>query len=226
MKRRVIAMVASMLLVASPAMAGPPLLCFPYQIGTSKSLPWGKDAFAKSSEYDASKVVGDTVDMLKAEKSALVRMETIRRATLYIGEDSGRAGELVTKLLAVAKDAESAGKPDAAAWFNAGFAAATLVQNGRHIKQVALTRDGPVGYEEIKKALAIAPDDAAMQFGAALVAFEKDRESFKAHMKKALGLVEAGSDLAKSMESNHALGNKSLKDLKAQYSVADASPKK
>jgi hypothetical protein len=30
------------MLVASPALAGPPLLCFPFDIGAAKSLPMGK----------------------------------------------------------------------------------------------------------------------------------------------------------------------------------------
>jgi hypothetical protein len=30
------------MLVASPALAGPPLLCFPFDIGVAKSLPMGK----------------------------------------------------------------------------------------------------------------------------------------------------------------------------------------
>ncbi len=225
MKRRTLALMASMMMLVSPALAGPPLLCFPYEIGKNKSLPWGKEAFQKDKEYEAAKVVEDTLSLLKEEKSALVRMETIRRATLYIGEDAGRSAELVRKLMAVAEEAQKTEKPSAAAWFNAGFAAATLVQNGRHIKEVSLTRDGPVGYVEIKKALAITPDDAAMQFGAALVAFERDRDAMKGHMQKALALVEPGSDLAKSMEGNHALGAKPLKELKAQYAVSDASKK-
>ena len=29
--------------VASPALAGPPLLCFPFNIGPATSLPWEND---------------------------------------------------------------------------------------------------------------------------------------------------------------------------------------
>lgn len=225
MKRRTFALVASMVMFASPALAGPPLLCFPYEIGSAKSLPWGSDAFKKHKDYDIAKLEDDTLALLKAEKSALVRMETIRRAALYLDKDSGRAGNFALKLLAIAKDAEAAGKPNAAAWFDAGFAGATFTQNGCHIKGLMVTEKGPVGYEEIKKALAITPDDAAMQFGAALVAFDHNQAAFKTHIQKALTLVEPGSDLARSMETNHALGAKPLKELKAQYAVSDAGKK-
>lgn len=221
MKRRTLALVASMMMLASPAMAGPPLLCFPYEIGAAKSLPWGSDAFKKSESYDASKVIDDAMALLKVEKSTLVRMETIRRAALYIGKDSGRAHVLVTRLLDVAKEMEAAGTPNAGAWFDCGFAAATLAQNGCHVKGLPTAEKGAVGSAQIKKALGMTPNDAAMHFGAALVFMEGERDASNKHMKRALELVEAGSDLARSMETNHALGAVPLKELKKRYAVTD-----
>ena len=32
---------AAAILIATPAFAGPPLLCHPFEIGTARSLPWG-----------------------------------------------------------------------------------------------------------------------------------------------------------------------------------------
>ena len=225
MHRRTLAVIASLALLASPALAGPPLLCFPYDIGSAKSLPWGKDPFQKGSGYDTARVVDDTLALLKTERSTLVRMETLRRATIYIGKDSAKATELLAKISWIAMDGETTGKPTTEAWFNAGFLAATLRQAGCDITWHAGTDKGVDGYAYIKKALTLTPDDAAMHFGAALVAFEHDRDAVKAHMQKALALVEPGSDLARSMEGNHALGAKSIKDLKAQYAVSDASKK-
>lgn len=225
MNRRTLALVASLTLLASPALAGPPLLCFPYEIGTAKSLPWGDKPFTKGSGYDAAKVVDDTLSLLKTERSTLVRMETLRRAAIYIGQDAKRGAELLSKVSWIALDAEAAGKPSAEAYFNAGYLAATLRQNSCDINWHPGIEKGVDGYAYIKKALAIAPDDAAMHFGAALVAFEHDRDAFKAHIQRALALVEPGSDLARSMETNHALGAKPLKDLKAQYAVTDATKK-
>ena len=221
MKRQALALVASMVMLSWPAMAGPPLLCFPYEIGSAKSLPWGKDAFKKSESYDASKVIDDAVALLKEEKSTLVRMETIRRAALYIERDSGRAHVLVTKLHGVAKELEEAGKASAAAWFDCGFAAATLSQNGCHVKGLPVSEKGPAGSVQIKKALGMTPNDAAMHFGAALVLMDGERDASNKHMKRALELVEAGSDLARSMETNHALGALPLKELKKRYAVND-----
>src|SRR5215813_12064511 len=50
-----------------PAQAGPPLLCFPYEIGSAQSLPWGSDPFSKDKGYDRSHLVDDTVRLLSAE---------------------------------------------------------------------------------------------------------------------------------------------------------------
>src|SRR5678816_4148994 len=87
------------------AMAGPPLLCFPYEIGSATSLPWGKDPFEVKKGYDKSKVVGDTLEILKTEKSVLVRMETLRRAAVDIGDDRAKATELLAKISWMAMDA-------------------------------------------------------------------------------------------------------------------------
>src|SRR5207247_1156483 len=117
----------------SPARAGPPLLCFPYQIGQAHSLPWGNDAFAPSKSYDKSKVVPDTLELLKTESSGLVRMETLRRAAIYIGTDSRQATDLLARLSWMAMDSEAIGKPSAHNWFDAGFFAATARQNSADI---------------------------------------------------------------------------------------------
>lgn len=201
------------------------MLCFPYEIGSAKSLPWGKDAFQKAGSYDAGKIVDDTLALLKTERSTLVRMETLRRAAIYIAQNQAKGADLLAKISWIAMDAEAAGKPSAEAWFNAGYLAATLRQNGCDVGWHVGTDKVVDGYAYIKKALALTPDDAAMQFGAALVAFEHDESAFKSHMQKALAGVEPGSDLAKSMETNHALGAQPIKELKAKFEVSDASKK-
>src|SRR6186997_2537601 len=73
--------------LAPMTMAGPPLLCHEIQIGDAKSLPWGKDTFDKAKSYDAASVVDDTLKLLDGELPVLARMETIRRAVLYIERD-------------------------------------------------------------------------------------------------------------------------------------------
>src|SRR3954468_20071526 len=74
----------SAILLSRPAFAGPPLLCFPFDIGTAHSLPMGKgDWRATDPKYDVSHLVTDTLALLVPSAPLTVRMETIRRATIY-----------------------------------------------------------------------------------------------------------------------------------------------
>ncbi len=222
MNRRALGFLASVLLAAAPVMAGPPLLCFPYQIGTAQSLPFGDDAFDQKRGYDKSKLVEDTLKLLKAEKSTLVNMETLRRAAIYIGHDKAMADELVGRISKTADSEELTGKPKASALFASGYLVATLRQNGCEVSSKIIKGDD--AYANIKKALAITPDDAAMQLGAALVVFERDNAAFKEHLKLAIAGAPAGSDLAKSIENNWACGHKPIGDLCKEYGVKPASP--
>jgi hypothetical protein len=46
---------AAALLLAQPALAGPPLLCFPFEIGTAASLPVGTGGWESiDRSYDAA----------------------------------------------------------------------------------------------------------------------------------------------------------------------------
>src|SRR5215471_10776653 len=134
--KRPLSLLAAVLVSAATftaAHAGPPLLCFPYEIGSAKSLPWGKDKFEGAKGYDKSRVVEDTLEILKTERNVLVRMETLRRAAVYIGTDSRKASDLLSRLSWMAMDSEAIGKPSAVNWFDAGFFAATIRQSGADI---------------------------------------------------------------------------------------------
>jgi hypothetical protein len=93
------AMAAAAVLAARPALAGPPLLCHPFEIGTARSLPMGhRDWQAIDSKYDVSHLVGDTLALLNGQASVMVRMETLRRATIYAATRPQIAVELLKKL--------------------------------------------------------------------------------------------------------------------------------
>lgn len=201
----------------SQALAGPPLLCFPYEIGDAKSLPWGDDAFARKSGYDADRVVDDTLGVLKTAESVLVRMETLRRATLYLDGQPAAAKDLLSKLAYMALDAEASGKSAWAsrAWFDAGFLVATYRQSGIDVGWRAGVADGIDGLAWIREGLEHDDSDAAMHFGAALVLFEKRGDECKAHLAKAAAGAEPGSPLARSIETNLAFGGKKVEELRA-----------
>src|SRR5215472_8249437 len=112
------------------ALAGPPLICHAFEIGQAKSLPWISHNWnlSGSENYDTKNLASDTLEILKPDTPVLVRMETLRRATLYARKDPLAAKELLARLHARATAAESAGHPDALAWFDAGYIAETYKQ--------------------------------------------------------------------------------------------------
>ena len=81
---------ALVLAVATPALAGPPLLCHPFDIGAAKSLPWdGAQGWSKgSADYPLGRLVTDTEAILQPATPVLVRMETLRRAAIYASRDA------------------------------------------------------------------------------------------------------------------------------------------
>ena len=101
-----------------PALAGPPLICHAIEIGDAKSLPWntavqGWDGADRS--YNVStKLVADTLALLQPSTPGNVRMETMRRASIYAAREARLAGEISTKLQTRANESGTA-----LAWFDA-----------------------------------------------------------------------------------------------------------
>jgi hypothetical protein len=162
---------ASGLAIPLTARAGTPLMCHANDIGTAASLPWGdaRSQQAPIADYPHHRLVKDTLDLLTPGTAVVVRMETMRRATAYarLFEEKGHprlADELLAKLQARALDAEAAGKPDALAWFDAGYLAASIV-DAKNGKDTA-------GYRWVMRALRARGGDAEMEFAAALITRE------------------------------------------------------
>src|SRR5438067_13129446 len=160
-----VAMIATSLLLATVAQAGPPLICHTIEIGQSKSLPWISHNWNLSGgeTYDTKNLVPDTLKILAPDTPVLVRMETLRRATLYARKDPVAAKELLARLHARATSAESSGHPDALAWFDVGYLVETykqwIGQNLPHMTDGMRLDTNPAagvdGYALVKKALAL-----------------------------------------------------------------------
>src|SRR5215471_10540943 len=112
----------SVLVLVTAALAGPPLICHPFDIGTAKSLPWTGTSWNLSGNegYDTANLVRDTLTLLTPDIPVIVRMETIRRATLYARKDPRAAKELISRLYARATAAETT-NPDPLAYFDVGY---------------------------------------------------------------------------------------------------------
>jgi hypothetical protein len=102
--------------------AGPPLICHPIEIGGTPSLPWGSGPGwnAPQPGYDRTRLVNDTLALLSPSAPIRVRMETLRRATVYAMGDPDRGRELLARLEERVRDG-GPGSDGALALFDAGY---------------------------------------------------------------------------------------------------------
>lgn len=154
-------------LFSRPAFAGPPLLCFPFDIGTAKSLPMGAGSWkATDPKYNVAHLVDDTLALLTPDTPVLVRMETLRRATIYAAANPATATALLTALQTRAAVPDSHA---ALAVFDFGY----LVETYREAKPVFTSLVAAIdhidGYQLVLKARAMQRDDA-MTHAAQLIA--------------------------------------------------------
>lgn len=163
------------LVFAMPALAGPPLICHPLHIGAAASLPWPSDGgLVGRQDYDVSHLVTDTLALLGPNADVLVRMETLRRATIYAQRNAFIAKELLLKL-----HARTVANPqDALAAFDFGYlvecykeadlARTEGLSAWRHTEwsDPAANLDG---YGFVKQAIEMRGEDAEMEFAAALI---------------------------------------------------------
>jgi hypothetical protein len=196
---------------ASPAMAGPPLLCHPYDIGDARSLPWdGAGAWWHGqSGYNPSHLVADTTALLTPSTPVVVRMETLRRAVIYASPDPKVAQALLQTFTERARAAEQSGRADALAYLDAAYVSGAFREmvlvgespegRARAAGARTLTLDGKE-YTLIQKALALRPDDAAIHFAAALIAADTNRAAYAAHAAKARAGVSRDRLLARNID--------------------------
>lgn len=187
---------------------GPPLVCVPFEIGDAKSLPWGEGAFDKKARYANNRLVDDTLGVLKTTESTLVRMETLRRATVYA--DAGAARELLARLAWIALDIESSPESTqearARAWYDAGFFAACLWHMGTDLDWKPGWSEGVQGYAWMARAIELEGSDPAMQLGAACAAHpgmrDSKRDLYERHMRAALAGAAPDSPEARSIRTH------------------------
>jgi hypothetical protein len=173
---------------ATLALAGPPLLCHPFDIGGARSLPWGGDWNSPDKSYDVNHLVPDTLALLTPETPVIVRMETLRRAALYGTQDPRTGYELLTRLLARAVE----NKP--LATFDAGYLVETFKQ-ARMLGKPAIGADID-GYAWVEKAMQSGGDHASMEFAASLMSHSWPNE----HFKRAMSAAPKDSLLARNIQ--------------------------
>jgi hypothetical protein len=191
-------------ILVTPALAGPPLICHPFDIGAAKSLPWTGTSWNLSGNegYDTANLVRDTLALLTSDTPVIVRMETLRRATLYARKDPRAAKELITRLHARANAMDTT-KPDSLAWFDVGYLIEAFGQGLPSDRNPAAGLDG---HSFITKALAMRADDPEMEFAAALVTLHHPGPDHVKHAQRAIAGAKADALLARNL-GLHFLGN-------------------
>jgi hypothetical protein len=197
--RLLFAVLSFLLGFATNAMAGPLLICHAIEIGQARSLPAVDWNSASTGGYDLRNLSTDTMAILDSGPSVLVRMETLRRATIYARHDPDAARELLLKLQTRATGSETSGHPDALAWFDLGYLAEAYQQwMGTKESNPAA---GLAGYGWIQKAIRLRGEDAEMEFAAALITLRGPDGEHREHVQKAMAGARSNPVLAQNLAS-------------------------
>ena len=203
--RLTISIVAVLLGFTTFAQAGPPLICHPIEIRQAKSLPWVEFNHRGRTDYDLKNLSRDTLAILDSHTPVLVRMETLRRATIYARHDTQVAKELITRLQERAANSDAAGRPDALAWFDVGYLAEAYKQwMGQGEPNPASGLDG---YGWVKRAISLRGQDPQMEFAAALITVGGPEADHQEHVQKAAGGAKIDPLLARNL-ATHFMVNK------------------
>jgi hypothetical protein len=200
-------LVIAALMIPQPAKAGPPLICHPLSIGNARSLPSGDGPFGTKRDYSRERLVEETLTLLTADMPVIVRMETLRRATIYASgintgsrkwfnytdEDRRLAYELLSRLMSRALSTEVRNKSEAMSWFDVGYLTECY-------QQVGLGKEYP-GYDFIRKALSLRGEDPEIEFACALVTTWPKRPEHDEHLQKAEAGAKGKSMLAANLSS-------------------------
>jgi hypothetical protein len=219
--KRAPALVMILILIQANALAGPPLLCFPFEIGSAKSLPWQGGSWESiKPDYDIGRLVDDTFALLSKDSPVIVRMETLRRATIYARKDRKVADALLARMKTRAAEAER----DPLALFDAGY----LIESYRQAYWIS-THSGEAhwkfsqanpgkdvdGYGLVLKAIQSRSGDPDMEFAAALITTDPERRSqHDEHLRRAIAGARDGSLLARNLENHLKQQGKSIADLR------------
>jgi len=189
-----------LIVLTTSALAGPPLICHPIEIGNAKTLPWVELNYHKGSNgYDLTNLTKDTLAILDSNPPVLVRMETLRRATIYARQDGQAAKELLTRLHARAASSDTA-HSEALAWFDVGYLTEAYKEwLGKGEPNPA---NGLDGYAWVKKAINLRVQDSEMEFAAALMTLAGPENDHREHARKAMAGAKSDPLLAQNLASD------------------------
>lgn len=190
---------------ASPALAGPPLICHPFDTSDGPLLAWGAGPGWNTPDrsYHVKTLSSDVTRLLAGDVPVLTRMENLRRATIYAMTDPAAAHQLLKTVM----DRALSPRPDAQAWFDAGYLiesyrqAVHLRERDRSAGRAAWAATDETlkvdGYGFVKKAMAMTHGPSAeMEFAASLMT---QGAVASAHRARATAVAPRGSALAQNL---------------------------
>jgi hypothetical protein len=210
------------------ALAGPPLLCHPFEIGNARSLPWSGPGWSQiDKSYNVNRLIDDTLSLLTADTPVLVRMETLRRATVYglmpsldrtvtsPVKDPVIAAQLLARLKARVPDAgvKTDKKSTANALFDYGYVIESYKQAGYGSQGAKLAGEID-GYGMIVKAIGLRGGDPEMELAAALAKHDRTG-GHRAHLQRAVAGAQEGTLLARNLLSHFSDMGKTISELRA-----------
>lgn len=189
----------TLLLFASSALAGPPLICHSFDIGDAKSLPWSSHNWnlTGSETYDTKNLVADTIAILDSSPVVIVHMETLRRASVYSHKTPVVAKELMVKLVARANSAGATTPSGALASFDEGYL--TEIYKAWNDRASQNPAQGLDGYVLVKQALQVRGNDPEMEFAAALISLSGPGAEQRKHAERALAGAKNNLLLARNL---------------------------
>jgi hypothetical protein len=205
----VLFLAASVLALPRTSEAGPPLICHPFATASEAVLPWGSGPGWNTPDqrYDVQRLTGDVLRLLTPRAPILARMENIRRATIYAGQDPRVANELLAAVLARAVAASAGSAPDPLALFDAGYLLESYKQ-AAHLHRYNMLapaaadrwtlRSEPAGdgYAMVVRAIGLTHGNPDMEFAASLM---KEGTASTEHRRRAEASAKAGSLLARNL---------------------------
>src|SRR3954466_98579 len=201
---------AGVLLLQSTALAGPPLLCHPFNIGDARSLPFqGPDWSRVDASYDVKHLLDDTAALLNADIPVIVRMETLRRATLYARNDAKLASPLLELVNSRAAKFDTNSHDHAAILAN--FDMAYLAETYRQAARVSAYGESHWAFQQMTpkidgyamiEQLIAQGGGPEMEFAAAVVASDHPGSNYRDHIQRALASAKPGTLLARNLAAH------------------------
>ena len=181
-----------------PVLAGPPLICSRFDIGTAASLPWnvGSNWKGMLDTYDRSHLTTDTLALLTPTTPIVARMETLRRAALYATTNKLAADNLLTSLVGRARAAGPDGTIDPLSLFDAGYLAESYKQADPICGWIAGMVSAIDGRAMVERSLAMRGGDPAIAFAASLMT---EGASHANHLRQAQEGAKADQLLARNL---------------------------